>query len=126
MEQLKILAGDGVFVTLAQKALIVGAFQILELGGVTAEFLIVTANRARILHAAMNHFFLAIALDLERDGLHDRTGGDDHHRDHEKQGEQNVPALGGIAPAAGPASSDYVRVRDRRISHCEHFLIRTF
>src|SRR5579863_5678110 len=124
MEQLEVFVGDGIFVTLAQESLIVGALQILNLGGITAELLIIAANRARILHSAMNHFLFAVTLDLECHRLHHRGGGDDHQRNHEQQRQQNITPLAGIATATAAALR--VSIRSPSFSplifHTDHYL----
>ena len=50
---------------LAQVAEIVGVVEILELGWVASEFLVVGANGARILHSTVDHFCFLVALDLK-------------------------------------------------------------
>jgi len=67
VEELEVFPGDGVFVAFAQEAQIVGVFEILETGGILAEFLHVVLDCPRILDATVDQLFFAVALNLKLD-----------------------------------------------------------
>ena len=71
-----LVAVQWIFVAFAQKAEVVGAFQLFNPGGIAPEFLIITLDRPRILHSAMDHFLFAIALDLKFQIADDRQRSD--------------------------------------------------
>jgi hypothetical protein len=93
VKQLEILARDWVFVAFAQEAQIVGALQVFNARRVAAKFLVIGANRPRILHSAVNHLLFAVPPYFELDGWHNRQGGNRHHRNHQQQRQQNVATL---------------------------------
>ena len=97
MQQLEVFVGDRIFIALAQKADVVGIFQVFDSRREAPCLLDVALDRSRVLHSAMNHFFFAIAADLKRNGGRRHGCGDrqQSHKQHEH--EQDVTALG---PAA--------------------------
>ena len=99
VQQLEILAGDGIFVPFAQEAHIVRIFQIFEPGGIAPSLLYVAPNRSRVLHPAMDHLFFPVAPHPEGNGRRKRSGGNGHQRHEQHEQQQNVAALGPAMPA---------------------------
>ena len=93
MEQLEVLPGDRVFVTLAQEAQVVGTFQVFHPRGVASELLVISADGAGILHSAMNQFLFPVAPDIESNRGKNCGRRDHQQRHHEKKREQNIAAL---------------------------------
>ena len=56
---------ERVFVMFTQVVQIIGVVEIFELRGIAPEFLVVAADRARILHSAVDHFRFLIPPDLK-------------------------------------------------------------
>jgi hypothetical protein len=77
----------------AQVAQIVGIVEIFEPRGIASEFLVVSANGARVLHSAVDHFLFPVPPDLKRYFGNHCSSEYGHQSDHEKQGEQNVAVL---------------------------------
>jgi hypothetical protein len=101
VQQLEILAGDGIFVAAAQEANVIGIFQVFEARRVTPGFLHIPLDRPRILRSPVDHFFLAIAPHPEGHGGSGHAGRN-HHQGHEQhQHEQDVTALGGAERDGG-------------------------
>jgi len=94
VENLEVFSGDGIFVAFAQEAELVGVFQLLDAGWITAEFLDKMFHRPRVLDSAMNQFFFAVAFYLEGDDWSHDHGGDGKEGDEEYESDQNVSALG--------------------------------
>jgi len=61
-----VLARDGVLVSLAQKADLVGLFKLLDVRRVGAELLVIKLDRAPVLQSALHRLLLLVALDLLR------------------------------------------------------------
>jgi len=101
MQQFEILPGHRVFIVFAQVTKIVGVIEIFESRWVPSKFLVVTADGARVLHAAMDHFLFAVSPDLKRDGGHHCRRSDDHHRHHQHQGQQNIAVFSPETPVGG-------------------------
>jgi hypothetical protein len=55
-----------ILIVLPQVPQIIGIVEILKLGGVAPEFFVVGADGARVLYSAVDHFLLAVPLDLKR------------------------------------------------------------
>ena len=91
---LRVLAVHRVFISFAQVPQVVGVLEILNLCRITPEFLVVGADRPRILHSAMNQFLLAVPLDVECNRRHNHCREDDHQRHDQKQRHHDVAALG--------------------------------
>ncbi len=90
-----VLAGDGIFVFLAQEANVVGVDEGFDIGRIGVELAVVELNGAAVLHAAMKGFEVVVALDGAGD-----FGSGDGERDHEQRDEEdgdehNVALLGG-------------------------------
>src|ERR1700733_5721777 len=97
MEQFEILPCHGIFVSLAEKTHVVGALQILKLGGIAPELFVKCSNCARVLRSAVNHFLFAIATDVECDRRNDGGRKDDSQSDDQQQRKQDVSLLAGMA-----------------------------
>jgi hypothetical protein len=109
VENLEVFSGDRIFVTFAQEADLIGVFQLLDAGWITAEFLDEMFHRPRILDPAMNQFLFAIAFHLESDdGSHD-YGGDGKEGDEEYESDQNVSALGAAAGNGFSSGQSHLR-----------------
>src|SRR5438105_10813471 len=93
VKQLEVLARNRIFVTPAQEAQIVGAFQIFEANRVASKFLEVASYGARILHTAVDHLLFAIAADPESDHRRHRGRSNCHYPDKKNQREQDVHTL---------------------------------
>jgi len=102
VKQFKILPGDRILVALSQEPHLIGVIQIFQLGGITAELLVISANGAGVLYPPMNHLFLAVAADLKGDGRQARRRGDDHQRHHQHEREHYVALflLAGAMPSS--------------------------
>src|SRR5579864_2891533 len=113
MQQLEVLSGDWIFVALPQEPDLVCILEIFNLDRIALELLVISFDRPRILHAAMDHLFFAIPLDVELDGGHQRRRHDRHDRDDQQEREQDIALL--IPPEASP-SSRAVNHRDAQMS----------
>jgi hypothetical protein len=78
----------GVFVPLADKFDGVCILEILYAAGVAVELLVIALDGAGVLFAAMNHFDLAVALDLLRQSGSSRSQGDHHQGQHDQEDNQ--------------------------------------
>src|SRR5256886_13548814 len=67
VKNLEVLSGYRIFIALPEKAHVVRVFQLFDPHWVAPELLYVAADRAGILHTAMNQLFFPIPLDLECD-----------------------------------------------------------
>lgn len=79
-----ILAGDGIFIAPAQKADVVGVQQLIDRGGIAAEFDVVKLDGVFVLFAAMDGFDFLVALNGDGD-----AGGGDGQRDEQKDGHED-------------------------------------
>jgi hypothetical protein len=88
-----ILAGHGIEVALAKKALIVRFHQLVDRIRVAAVFVVVDLNRPRILHTSMHRFDFFIPANRFRNlGCRDRER-DQNKQSHEKDAEQQKTLL---------------------------------
>ena len=90
---LSVLAVHRIFISLAQETHVVGRLEVLNLGWISSEFLVVSADRAGVLHSPMNHLLFPIAPDFECDRRHDRSRKDDHQGHNQRQRKQDIAAL---------------------------------
>src|SRR5260370_37781702 len=97
VKNLEVFSGDGIFVAFAQESDLVGVFQFLDAGWITAEFLDEMFHRPRVLDPAMNQFLFAIAFYLESDDWNHNHGGDGDEGHKQYEGDEDVSALGAAA-----------------------------
>ncbi len=93
VKNLEVLSGYRIFIALPEKAHVVRVFQLFDPHWVAPELLYVAADRAGILHTAMNQLFFPIPLDLECDARRNRGGCNGEHGYEQHQHEQNVSLL---------------------------------
>src|SRR5262252_4167267 len=94
MEQFEVLViVFRIFVAFAQAADVVGVLQFFQARGITPEFLDILANRARILHTAMNHLFFAVTLELKFEVADNGSCHDRKQRDEQHQHQQDITLL---------------------------------
>ena len=89
-----ILARDGIFVALAQKADLLGIFKLLDVGRIGAELLVIKLDRAPVLQPALHCLLLLVALDLLRYLWRGDGKRQQHQEDHHQDGQQQVAVLG--------------------------------
>lgn len=93
VDELEIFSRDGIFVTAAQEAHVVGVFEIFKTSGIAPKFFEITFHATRILDAAVDQFILAIAFNLLGDLGCDGESGDGHQDDHQHDGKQEIAGL---------------------------------
>jgi hypothetical protein len=93
VKHLEVLAGNGIFVALAQEPNVVRIFEFLNAVWISSKGLDEFAHGSRILHASMDQFLFPVSLNLEFDPLDHHRKTNRKQRQGQKQDEKNVALL---------------------------------